>query len=366
MKMPENDDIKFMNRCLELASKSEGRTYPNPLVGSVIVHEGLIIGEGYHHKAGEPHAEVNAINSVKDKNLLKSATLYVNLEPCPHHGKTPPCTELIISKGIRRVVIGTIDTSEKVSGKGITMLKESGCEVVTGVLEENCRWINRRFFTFHEKKRPYIILKWAESADGFLNAERSKDHIREPLWITGQAEKVLVHRWRASEQSILAGAGTVRADDPKLNVRDWTGNDPLRLILSSSGDLDSRSALFRTNGINIVFTHNADAKIANAVMVKLNDNRSSSLQIADYLYSTGIQSVLIEGGAKVLNHFISSGLWDEARIFYGKDYFEKGIKAPLIEGKNLSRVFFSRSSMEVILNERNQLTEQVDYFNKNL
>jgi diaminohydroxyphosphoribosylaminopyrimidine deaminase/5-amino-6-(5-phosphoribosylamino)uracil reductase len=321
--MPETDDIKFMKRCLELACRSEGRTYPNPMVGSVIVYEGLIIGEGYHLKAGEPHAEVNAINSVLDKNMLKSATLYVNLEPCAHHGKTPPCTDLIISSGIRRVVAGTIDTSEKVSGRGVAKLKESGCEVITGVLEEDCRWINRRFFTFHEKKRPYIILKWAQSGDGFIDIERKKNRIREPKWITGNAERVLVHRWRASEQSILAGAGTIRTDNPKLNVRDWTGKDPLRLILSSSGKLNSNSSLFGTNGINIVFTHNADAKIKNSVIVKLDEKSSSSVQIADYLYSTGIQSVLIEGGAKVISHFISSGLWDEARIFSGKENFEK-------------------------------------------
>ncbi len=240
--MPQKDDMKFIERCLELASKSEGRTYPNPLVGSVIVHNGRIIGEGYHLKAGEPHAEVVAINSSRERELFGSSTIYVNLEPCSHYGKTPPCTDLIISSGIRRVVAGTTDTSEKVSGKGIAKLRESGCEVITGVLEDKCRWINRRFFTFHEKKRPYIILKWAQSADGFIDAERSNDRLRKPLWITGNAERVLVHRWRASEQSILAGAGTVRTDDPQLNVRDWTGKDPLRLILSSSGNLDSNSA----------------------------------------------------------------------------------------------------------------------------
>jgi diaminohydroxyphosphoribosylaminopyrimidine deaminase/5-amino-6-(5-phosphoribosylamino)uracil reductase len=363
--MQENEDIKFMWRCLDLAKKSEGRTYPNPLVGSVIVYDGMIIGEGYHLKVGGPHAEVNAINSVKDKKLLKYSTLYVNLEPCSHYGKTPPCADLIISTGIKRVVIGTGDTSLKVSGKGISKMKESGCEVISGVLEEDCRWINRRFFTYHEKKRPYIILKWAQSADGFLDAERSPDHIREPLWITGNTERILVHKWRAAEQSILAGAGTVRADNPKLNVRDWTGEDPLRLILSSSGELNSDSALFRTNGTNIVFTHNADAKIANAVMVKLNDLRSSALQIGDYLYSSDIQSVFIEGGAKVLGHFISEEIWDEARIFKGRDYYKKGTKAPSIKGKSLSHDLFSRSSMEVISNDDNKHLMQIDNLKNN-
>jgi diaminohydroxyphosphoribosylaminopyrimidine deaminase / 5-amino-6-(5-phosphoribosylamino)uracil reductase len=355
--MQEEDDIKYMRRCLDLALKAEGRTYPNPMVGSVIVHESRIIGEGYHLKAGGPHAEVIAIDSVSEKNLLEKSILYVNLEPCSHFGKTPPCADRIISSGIRKVVIGTPDTSEKVSGEGIIKLKEAGCEVVTGVMEEECRWINRRFFSFHEKKRPYIILKWAQSADGLLDIERSKGCIKKPLWITGNAERILVHRWRSVEQSILAGAGTVRADDPRLNVREWTGNNPLRLILSSTGIIDNNSSLFKTNGINIVFTHNADAKIADAIMVKLNDSTSSAVQISDYLYRSDIQSVLIEGGAQVLNHFISSGIWDEARIFRGRDYFKRGPGAPFIEGKTLKRVFFSRSSMEVIFNEQGRAAE---------
>jgi len=358
--MPENDDIKFMRRCLDLALKGEGRTYPNPLVGSVVVHEGRIIGEGYHLKAGEPHAEVYAIASVTDKNLLRSSTLYVNLEPCSHFGKTPPCADLIISSGIKRVVVGTPDTSEKVSGKGIAKLHIAGCEVITGVLEEECRWINRRFFTFHEKKRPYVILKWAQSADGFLDAERSVDQVRKPMWITGNSERVLVHLWRSVEQSILAGAGTVRVDNPRLNVREWTGENPLRLILSSSGNIDGNSALFGTNGTNIVFTHNAKAKVADAVMVKLDDKGISAMQIADHLYRSDIQSVLVEGGAQVLNHFISSGIWDEARIFRGRDCYKKGPEAPFIKGKAIKRVLFSRSSLELIFNELSKQTNQID------
>ena len=353
--MPGNDDIKFMQRCLDLASNSEGRTYPNPLVGSVVVHGGQIIGEGYHLKTGEPHAEVVAIRSVKQMELLGSSTLYVNLEPCSHFGKTPPCTDLIISSGIKRVVAGTTDTSEKISGRGFSKLRESGCEVITGVLEEKCRRINRRFFTFHEKKRPYVILKWAQSADGFIDVERISSQARKPLWITGNAERVLVHRWRASEQSILAGAGTIRTDDPKLNVRDWTGRDPLRLILSSSGNISDTSSLFTAEGRNIVFTRNRDAKIGNATIVQLHEGTGSAIQIAEYLYESGIQSVLIEGGAKVLDHFISSGLWDEARIFTGRDYFKKGIRAPSINGRTFSNILFSKSTLDVILNDHNHL-----------
>ena len=352
--MPQDDDIKFMERCLSLASNSEGRTYPNPLVGSVVVYNENIIGEGYHLKSGGPHAEVIAINSVRERELLGKSTLYVNLEPCSHYGKTPPCTDIIISSGIRRVVAGTTDTTEKVSGKGFSSLKANGCEVLTGVLEAECRWINRRFFTFHERKRPYIILKWAQSANGLIDAERISGQIREPLWITGNAERVLVHKWRASEQSILAGAATVRCDDPKLNVRDWTGQNPLRIILSSSGEIDGNSTLLRSDGTTIIFTHNADAKTGRAKMVQLDRETVSASQIAVFLYESGIQSLIVEGGTKVLEHFISGDLWDEARIFTGRVNFRKGVRAPSIHGRSYSTFLFGGSSMEVILNDHNQ------------
>lgn len=345
--MVETDDIKFMRRCLELASKAEGLTYPNPMVGSVIVHEGKIVGEGFHIKAGGQHAEVTAINSVPDKKKLKSSTLYVNLEPCSHFGKTPPCADFIKSNLIPRVVIGTVDTSEKVSGEGLSRLRDGGCEVLTGVVEEECRRINRRFFTFHEKKRPYITLKWARSADGYLDVLRSENNDAGPNWITGKPERALVHKWRASEQAILVGAGTIRADNPKLNVRDWKGNNPVKIILSSSGILNSELGVNESNGKLIVFTHNPDANIPHAVKVKLNDDEPVCLQITRYLYHAGIQSLFIEGGAKVLNHFILSGLWDEARIFTGNKFFSRGVKAPVLSGESLSKTVFSGSILEV-------------------
>ncbi|MBN2634479.1 MAG: bifunctional diaminohydroxyphosphoribosylaminopyrimidine deaminase/5-amino-6-(5-phosphoribosylamino)uracil reductase RibD, partial [Bacteroidales bacterium] len=301
-----------MHRCLDLAMMAEGRTYPNPLVGSVIVYDGKIIGEGYHVRAGDRHAEVVAIDSVKDKEKLRESTLYVNLEPCSHYGKTPPCADLIVEKGIKKVVVGTVDTSSKVSGRGILKLRKSGCEVLTGVHEASCRWLNRRFFTFHEKKRPYVILKWAQSSDGFLDAERNPGDECSPRWITGEAERVLVHRWRASEQSILAGAGTLRADNPQLNVRCWSGKDPIRLILSSSGRLDPGLALFNTSGSNIIFTHNENVSIPDAMIKKLEKNQESAKQVLQFLYQSDIQSVFVEGGSEVLNHFIDTGLWDEA------------------------------------------------------
>jgi diaminohydroxyphosphoribosylaminopyrimidine deaminase / 5-amino-6-(5-phosphoribosylamino)uracil reductase len=347
--MEETEDIKFMRRCLELASKAEGLTYPNPMVGSVIVYKGKILGEGYHLRSGESHAEFKAINSVTDRTKLKLSTLYVNLEPCSHFGKTPPCTDFIISNAIPRIVIGTVDTNEKVSGEGVKRIRASGCEVNTGVMEEECRGLNRRFFTFHEKRRPYITLKWAQSADGYLDILRSEDNEIEPTWITGNPERVLVHKWRASEQAILVGAGTVRADNPRLNVREWNGPDPLKIILSSSGSVDKGSAVNNTDGKVVVFTHNLKANVPNAIVLK--EDLPSSLQITGYLYNSGIQSLLIEGGAQVLNHFISTGLWDEARIFTGGNYFKRGIKAPMINGTLSSKTVFSGSSLEIYLND---------------
>jgi diaminohydroxyphosphoribosylaminopyrimidine deaminase/5-amino-6-(5-phosphoribosylamino)uracil reductase len=349
--MARNNDLKYMQRCLELASKAEGMTYPNPMVGSVIVHEGKIIGEGYHVKAGGPHAEVMAIDSVRNNKLLESSALYVNLEPCSHFGKTPPCTDLIISHKIPLVVIGTTDTSEKVSGKGLSGLKEAGCKVILGVAEDKCRMINRRFFTFHEKRRPYIILKWAQSADGFIDIKRAKGEKSEPGWITGKSERILVHKWRASEQAILVGAETVRIDNPLLNVREWKGSDPVRIILSGSGILPDELAMNKLIGSQVIFSFFPEKiNLPRSVVVKLNNQESAAVQILDYLFRWGIQSLFIEGGAKVFNHFISSGLWDEARIFYGEQIFKDGVKAPEIEGKLFLKTKFSKSRLEVLLN----------------
>jgi diaminohydroxyphosphoribosylaminopyrimidine deaminase/5-amino-6-(5-phosphoribosylamino)uracil reductase len=345
--MEATEDVKFMRRCLELASKAEGLTYPNPMVGSVIVYNGRILGEGYHLKSGGPHAEVIAINSVKDRTKLKLSTLYVNLEPCSHFGKTPPCADLIISNSIPRIVIGTLDTSEKVSGKGVAKLKAAGLEVRAGLIEYECRRLNRRFFTFNEKRRPYITLKWAQSADGYLDIKRSEVYKTEPNWITGKPERVLVHKWRSSEQTILVGAETVRADMPKLNVREWKGHNPVKLILSRSGSINSESVLNGTNSRVIVFTHNLSANIPGAEIIILEENRPSSLQITEYLYSSGIQSLFIEGGAQVLNHFISNGLWDEARVFTGKEFFKSGVTAPQISGTLISKTVFSGSILEI-------------------
>ena len=338
---------KFMRRCIELAAGAAGKTYPNPLVGSVVVNDGVIIGEGFHLKAGTPHAEVLAVNSVKERPLPATASIYVNLEPCSHYGKTPPCADFIIGSGIKRIFVGTVDTSSKVSGRGISRLKEAGCEVVTGILEEECRHLNRRFFTFHEKSRPYIILKWAESGDGFLDTDRLRGGETGPLWISGKPERALVHKWRSEEQAVLVGAGTVRADNPRLNVRSWSGADPLRLVLSASGDISHSSALLRDGKPVIIFTHNAETGIANAENILLSKQKSSARQIADHLFEKGIQSLFVEGGAKVLDHFIAEGLWDEMRIFRGNQTFGRGIKAPFPEGKSTGKTIFEGSTLTV-------------------
>jgi diaminohydroxyphosphoribosylaminopyrimidine deaminase/5-amino-6-(5-phosphoribosylamino)uracil reductase len=344
---------KYMRRCLELAGRAEGMTYPNPMVGAVLVHNDIIIGEGYHIRAGGPHAEVIAIDSVTDKALISESTLYVSLEPCSHFGKTSPCTDLIIRSQIPKIVVGTTDTSIKVSGNGIRQLQEAGREVITGLLNTECRRINRRFFTFHEKKRPYITLKWAQSSDGFIDVVRPEGSPVEPHWISGKPERVLVHKWRSEEQAILVGAGTVRSDNPSLNVRYWSGPDPVKVILSKSGDIGKYLTLNETNGTIIVFSEIPGESTGEAVKVKLLNDVPSALQIADYLYSEGIQSLLIEGGASVLNHFIKTSMWDEARIFTGRTDFINGIKAPVTDGILYSWSEFESTRLETLINDHN-------------
>ena len=319
-----------MQRCLELASKAEGLTYPNPIVGAVVVCGGKITGEGYHRRAGEPHAEVNAVNSVADKSLLKRSTLYVNLEPCSHFGKTPPCADFIISAGIPKVVVGAADTSGRVSGRGIEKLKQSGIEVLTGIMEEECRRLNRRFYTSTEKNRPHVVLKWAQTADGFIDAVRESGRQAAPTWITGGAEKNLVHKWRSEEQAILVGAGTVRADNPRLDVREWTGIQPIRIVLSRSGQVDGSSAVFRHEGSWLMFTAAAVNGFNSNRIIGIDGSQPASVQILEYLHSKGVRSVFIEGGAETLNHFIATGLWDEARVFTAETTFGSGVKAPAL------------------------------------
>ncbi|MFZ0595463.1 MAG: bifunctional diaminohydroxyphosphoribosylaminopyrimidine deaminase/5-amino-6-(5-phosphoribosylamino)uracil reductase RibD [Flavobacterium sp.] len=329
---------KYIKRCIELAQNGFGTTYPNPLVGSVIVYQNQIIGEGWHKKAGQPHAEVNAIRSVKDKSLLKYATIYVSLEPCSHFGKTPPCCDLIIEHKIPNVVVGTVDPNEKVAGNGIKKLIAAGANVIVGVLEQECNELNKRFFTFHQQRRPYIILKWAESQDGFLAPEKEINQDRKPVWITNQYSRQLVHKWRSEEQAILVGTQTVIDDNPKLNTRDWLGNNPVRVVLDQNNRISKESFIFDNTVKTIVFTKseiNLQTENTNFEVIDFNQNIIP--QILAVLHQNQIQSIIIEGGLKTLQSFIDENIWDEARIFIGKATFGKGTKAPAIQKKNLTK-----------------------------
>jgi len=341
---------KYIKRCIKLAKNGLGATYPNPLVGSVIVHRDSIIGEGWHQKAGAPHAEVNAVNSVKDKSLLKKSTIYVSLEPCSHYGKTPPCSDLIIAKGIKKVVIGTVDPFAEVAGRGIKKLMEAGCEVQVGVLEKECQDLNKRFFTFHQKKRPYIILKWAQTADGFIAPKIQQK--REPVWITNQYSKQLVHKWRSEEQAILVGTKTAIADNPKLNTRLWKGENPVRVVIDKDLKIPQESALFDGTIKTIVLTENEKkSDNNNLAFEKLDFQQDLPNQICEVLYRHNLQSVIIEGGAKTLQTFIDNNLWDEARVFTGISEFHKGVKAPEFSGKMFSKTTLERDTLKFYKND---------------
>ena len=320
---------KYIRRCIELARNGLGTTYPNPLVGSVIVYDGKIIGEGWHKKSGESHAEVNAVKAVKDKSLLKKATIYVSLEPCSHFGKTPPCCDLIIKNNIPNVVIGTVDPNVKVAGNGIKKLIEAGIHVTVGVLEEECNALNKRFFTFHKKKRPFIVLKWAESQDGFIAPTEKLE--KKPVWITNQYSRQLVHKWRTEEQAILVGTQTAIDDNPKLNARDWSGKNPIRLVIYQNNRIEKNNHIFDNQAVTIVFSKSIDTiKKENTIFEILDFEKNIAEQIVQILYQHQIQSVIIEGGRQTLQTFIDANLWDEARVFVGSIKFKEGTQAPTL------------------------------------
>jgi len=334
---------KYIKRCIELAKLGLGNTYPNPLVGSVIVYKNRIIGEGYHKKCGEAHAEVNAVNSVKDKSLLKHSTLYVNLEPCSHIGRTPACSTMIIANKIPKVVIGCIDTFSKVSGKGVEMLKNAGIDVVVGVLEAKSREVNKRFFTFNEKNRPYIILKWAQTKDGFIDIVKT-NKTQKGEWITNELSKALVHKWRSEEAAIMVGTNTVIMDNPQLDVREWTGENPMRVTIDKSLKLSQNLNILSNRIPTIIYNERKKLKLQNTEYVKIDFRKEIVWQILKDLYSKDIQSIIIEGGEKLLNSFIKSNLWDEARIFTGNKYFKDGIKAPKINTKKSKKYIIGDDS----------------------
>jgi diaminohydroxyphosphoribosylaminopyrimidine deaminase/5-amino-6-(5-phosphoribosylamino)uracil reductase len=340
-------DPIFMHRCLELAAKAFGNVAPNPMVGSVIVHQNAVIGEGYHEKYGAPHAEVNAINSVEDKTLLNDSTLYVSLEPCSHFGKTPPCVDLILQHKIPRVVIASTDPNPLVSGNGIKRLSIAGVEVAIGLLKDEADFLNRRFNVFHKHKRPYVLLKWAQSADGFIALSTA-----EQFWFTNDESKKLTHKWRTEEQAILVGKNTVMVDDCELTSRLWKGKNPTRMVIDKNLELNSAKKIFDTAAETVVFNAVKNDSNETNHFVKLDFSKSIIPQIFDYCYTVGFQSIIIEGGAFTLQQFLDTNQWDEARIFSTEHILSDGKRAPIISGKIHSTTRIGTDELTIYMNPK--------------
>ena len=335
----------YMQRCIQLAEKGKANVKPNPMVGSVIVYNDTIIGEGYHQIYGEAHAEVNAINSVKDKSLLKESTLYVNLEPCAHHGKTPPCSDLIVEKQIKRVVIGCIDSFAKVAGKGIEKMQKAGIEVIVGILEKESLELNKAFFNFHTNKRPYIILKWAQTLDGFIDIKRKEDDAVGINWITHPSLKLIVHKWRSEETAILIGNGTLRNDNPKLDTREWYGKNPLRILLSKDKKISTDYKLLDGSTETLVFSNSEKLNIPKTTFIKLNNKENPIKQVLNELYSRDIQTLIVEGGRETLQSFIDNNLWNEARVLIGDKTFGEGLSAPIINKSHKENIRINKDTI---------------------
>ncbi len=314
---------------MQLANLGRGYVSPNPMVGCVIVHEGKIIGEGYHRKFGEAHAEVNAVASVADKDLLKESTVYVNLEPCSHYGKTPPCVDLLVKHRVKKVVIANMDTHPKVAGEGIRKLREAGIEVITGILNRQGHELNKRFFTQIERNRPYLVLKWAQSSDGFI-AHSNYDS----KWISNEYSRQLVHKWRSEEDAILVGTKTVFHDNPRLNVRNGAGRDPVRMVIDRFLKLSDKLHVFDRSQKTLVYNLLKHEEHENLILVRL-DEQNFLEQLLHDANGRGIQSILIEGGAQTIQYFVDQGLWDEARVFSSPRTMGKGIEAPVLKGNLL-------------------------------
>ncbi|MBR5323348.1 MAG: bifunctional diaminohydroxyphosphoribosylaminopyrimidine deaminase/5-amino-6-(5-phosphoribosylamino)uracil reductase RibD [Muribaculaceae bacterium] len=331
MDLKSDCDKIYMQRALQLARCGEGRVSPNPMVGAVIVCDGKIIGEGYHRKYGEPHAEVNAVASVMDKSLLTRSTMYVTLEPCSHYGKTPPCCNLIKECGIPRVVIGVKDPFPEVSGRGVAILKEAGVEVKVGVLENECRFINRRFITAHTQSRPYVLLKWCESKEGFMAAIENGQP--KPVQLSSPVSSLYMHRERSYYDAILVGTTTAITDNPSLTVRGWKGKNPLRVAIDRDARLSTENKIFNTDAPTLVFTH-ITSDVDDSRYIKIDFSKDIIPQILSELYARKITSLMVEGGAKTLQSFIYSGVWDEIRREVSTVSIKEGVKAPKISFAN--------------------------------
>ena len=338
-----------MSRCIELAKNGLGTTYPNPLVGSVLVYNNLIIGEGWHYKAGKAHAEVHAITNSKTntnalkilqttvitshQQLLEKASLYVSLEPCSHSGKTPPCADLIITSGIKNVIIGCVDPNPKVAGKGILKLQNAGCKVTQGVLEEQCKALNKRFFTFQNKKRPFVFLKWAQTKEGYI-APITKDK-KKPVWISNIYSRQQVHQLRAQEQGIVIGTTTALVDNPSLTTRQWAGTSPTRLVIDKNLKIPKTAAIFNDKAPTIIITQVKQETTHNTPIIYeyINFEKNLAAQICVIAQKHNLQSIIIEGGTKTLQTFIDEDIWDQAHVYSGKMSLENGIKAPIFNAK---------------------------------
>lgn len=324
------EDTTYMRRAMELATLGLGHVSPNPLVGCVVVHDDRIIGEGWHRNFGGPHAEVHAINQVVDSSLLPFSTVYVNLEPCAHFGKTPPCADMLVAKRVRRVVIANHDPNPKVAGKGIDRLRAAGIEVEVGVLAEAGRWLNRRFFTNMEHHRPHVILKWAESADGYMASSR-----REPLWISTVYSRQRVHQWRAEEDAVLVGAGTAEIDNPQLTVRDWSGRNPVRVVIDPTLRLPHELRLFDRSQRTLVVNCLRSGAESNLEFIQVSEENLLSELLAELL-RRNIGSLLVEGGPYTLKKFVELNLWHEARVFRSRNSLKEGIAAPRLNAQPIT------------------------------
>lgn len=336
-------DIQFMRRALDLAKLGLGTVSPNPMVGCVIVHENKIIGEGYHQKYGEAHAEVNAVNAVSDHAMLSKSTAYVTLEPCAHHGRTPPCADLLVEKKVMKVVVACRDPFEKVDGKGIEKLQKGNVAVELGLLQKEAIELNKRFFTFHQKKRPFVVLKWAQTLDGFIARENG-----DSKWISNRYSRQLVHKWRTEEDAILVGKNTALHDSPSLTARDWKGRNPVRILLDGNRQVPSRQPLFNEEAHTIIFNLDKEDELASNRWIKVPAMRPE--EILKKLHQMKIQSVIIEGGAKVLNSFVQSGCWDEARIFTSEQKFKNGFAAPRLDGHLISEDHIHEDRLTILKN----------------
>ncbi|MDI9604437.1 MAG: bifunctional diaminohydroxyphosphoribosylaminopyrimidine deaminase/5-amino-6-(5-phosphoribosylamino)uracil reductase RibD [Bacteroidota bacterium] len=346
---------EFMRRCFQLARKGEGYTHPNPMVGAVVVHDGKIIGEGFHRRYGEPHAEVNAIAAVRDASLLRHSTLYISLEPCSHYGKTPPCTGLITEKGIPKVVVATCDPNPKVAGKGLAWMKEHGIEVIEGILKEEARMLNRAFFVNQLIERPYVILKWAQSRDGFIDRIRTSREER-PSKLSNELTNCLAHRLRTRVQGVMVGTRTALLDDPKLTVRHWYGHQPTRVVIDRTNLVPNDSALFNGSAPTIIFTESVTperSKMPGVKQIKIGFSNETIQQVLRQLYDENIRTLLVEGGSQLLSSFIEQQLWDEAFVETSCKILHSGIKAPSIDGDTVSNERFLHATR---LHLKNQIT----------